>query len=227
MLAAYLSQEEIPAWIDNELGLGERWEDVIVQRITNSRVVLVLMSESSRASDYVLKEIRLASELGKRVAPILLNGTPFTELEGLQRVNFFETIHTRSNFVEQLRDIVAPGMTPSSELQRRRLEDYCLVLFGTHFFADQRGTGVQVGMGLHVDRGIKPDHPLGDLDELDWGEVFSYLREKLPEKDLKFALGVDYGARFPTVNDFVNFLADELSWADIRRLAGQVGFVTH
>jgi hypothetical protein len=32
-LAAFLAQEEIPAWVDNQLEFGDRWEDVIEQRI--------------------------------------------------------------------------------------------------------------------------------------------------------------------------------------------------
>jgi TIR domain len=38
--AAYLAQEEIPPWVDNQLEFGERWEDVIMERLQGCTVFL-------------------------------------------------------------------------------------------------------------------------------------------------------------------------------------------
>lgn len=217
-LASYLEQEEIPPWVDNQLKLGDSWDNIIVKRIKECSVFLLCMSSESDKSEYVHKELKLAQEFKKTIIPILLDEILFNEVKDINFIRFLDTIHTRSNFVEQLRDLVAPSMVPSINLQQRRVNEYCLGIFSV--IEGVQGSGVHIGFGLDYDFGITLTHPLKGLDELDWAEVFANIKKKLPHKNF-FNIKNDYSSLFPTIGDFAIFLKKNLNWEDIRKLSGK------
>lgn len=215
--AAYLAQEEIPPWIDNRLEYGESWEDVILRRIAGCKVFLVVMSPESRDSAFVKREIETALDLCKLVIPVLLAGEPFPSLLQYQYVNLLDTDHPHSRFIERLRDLLAPGQIPSRQLQRRRVEHFILPVFEEALEVPQLPR-VSLGIGFDKAFAVQPEQSLRKLDEMNWMEIFMIIRERLPNRDLHCPLGTDFDARFPTIQAFIDFLMNTLTWDEIRAL---------
>ena len=119
---AYLTQEEISPWRDNQLKLGELWEDVIADRIRQCSVFMIAMSDDARESRFVRQEIGLARAERKPIIPILLNGEPFEELTQCQYVHFSHI--DSGGFVEELRDLLHPTQIPSVTVQHRRANSF-------------------------------------------------------------------------------------------------------
>src|SRR4051812_38969520 len=71
-LAEKLRASGYDPWIDQHQIHGTmRWGKEIVQAITSSKLVAVLISSSSLASDNVMKEMTLAAEKHKKLLPIM------------------------------------------------------------------------------------------------------------------------------------------------------------
>jgi hypothetical protein len=112
-LAAYLAQEEIPPWVDNQLEYGEAWEQIIVQRIKDCTVFLIAMSPESKQSAYVSQEVDLALSLHKLIVPILISGEPFPQLSPYQFVNLLDTDKSQNRFIERMRQLLTPDQIPN------------------------------------------------------------------------------------------------------------------
>jgi hypothetical protein len=215
--AKYLAYEEIPPFIDGELEYGDAWETVLVDRIKRSELLMVLMSGNSRNSEFVKREIQIALGERKRIVPILVDGEPFEQLKELQHIRLLDTVHPRTRFIEHLRKLLAPNQIPSAALQRRRLENFILDLFETTFGVDQ-GSRTYLGFGDDIAFNVSLDKPLSDIDELDWGEVFSSIRERIPDLKIDTRFGKNYSERYPTIKALVDDLYGNLTWMDISKL---------
>jgi hypothetical protein len=91
-LAKNLRQAGANIWLDQlDISPGSRWDKSIQDALTNSKVLLVILSKTSVASDNVLDEVSFALEEGKRVVPVLLENCeiPF-RLRRLQYADFTE-----------------------------------------------------------------------------------------------------------------------------------------
>jgi hypothetical protein len=77
---------------------------------------------------------------------------------------------------------------------------------------------VHLGFGLGQFFAVEPTDSLRDLDELDWLEAFQILHERLPHREFPFISGEDYGARYPTIEAFIDSLSAELTWEELRKL---------
>ena len=216
--AAYLAQEEIPPWVDNQLEFGETWEQVIFQRIQGCKVFLVMMSREAAESAFVNREIDAALSQQKLIIPILLDNEPFPKLQEYQSFKLLDTDAPRSRFIERLRDLLTPGTIPSEQVQSRRVEHFVLPIFEEVLELHQP---VRVSLGIGFDKhfNVQPQQSLaGKLDELNWMEIFMILRERLPHRDLHCPLGTDFDTAFPTIQAFIDFLLDRLTWNEIRVL---------
>ena len=83
-LGTHLDDLAIPNWYDNEIISGERWANVIVERLTGSTVVIVVMTPDGLRSEWVGREIGLAKQQGKPILPLRFYGEPFANLADLQ-----------------------------------------------------------------------------------------------------------------------------------------------
>lgn len=64
------------SWIDIKgIESGEQFVNVIIQAIDGAKVVLFMISESSMRSEYTKKEIMYAKNVGKKVVPVILDGS--------------------------------------------------------------------------------------------------------------------------------------------------------
>ena len=71
-LANWLEGHGVVVWFDHDIDYGVKWEDEIINKLDSSAVVLVVMSDSSRKSDWVSKEIDHAKKQKLRIYPLLL-----------------------------------------------------------------------------------------------------------------------------------------------------------
>lgn len=74
-------------WLDQHIEYGDKWQEVVEDHVTRCRAFVLVMTEHSRESDWVDKEIELAKEHGKPIFPILLEGEPWPEMEEYQFVD--------------------------------------------------------------------------------------------------------------------------------------------
>lgn len=62
-------------WMDMEgIESGSQFQDVIISAINETKIVVLLLSESSMKSPWVKREINFANEKGKKVVPINIDG---------------------------------------------------------------------------------------------------------------------------------------------------------
>lgn len=89
-------------WIDkDDIKGGSKWEKMIQEAVTACDVFLVIVSEHSNDSNWVMRETILAENLKKFRVPIMLSGDmPFRLLE-LQYIDF------RADYSGGLRDLLA------------------------------------------------------------------------------------------------------------------------
>ncbi|MEZ6006460.1 MAG: SUMF1/EgtB/PvdO family nonheme iron enzyme [Planctomycetota bacterium] len=65
----------IPCWIaPRDIPAGERFVEAIVRALGESHAVVVVVSERSAASRYVLAEVKRAFEEGRKIVPVRLDG---------------------------------------------------------------------------------------------------------------------------------------------------------
>lgn len=91
-LAKNLRQAGAKVWLDQlDISPGTRWDKAIENALTESKVLLVILSKTSVDSDNVLDEVSFALEEGKTVVPVLLEDCeiPF-RLRRLQYADFTE-----------------------------------------------------------------------------------------------------------------------------------------
>ncbi len=66
-------------WFDqSDIQAGDRWRDRIVNGVRDAKVVVLVLSPDSAASQYVQMELNLALESGKKVIPILYRPAKLT-----------------------------------------------------------------------------------------------------------------------------------------------------
>lgn len=71
----FLLQDEISVWTDEHLKIGtEQWQKEIENAIQNSSCLVVLLSPSAKASEWVGREISYAEEINKQIIPVLIKG---------------------------------------------------------------------------------------------------------------------------------------------------------
>jgi hypothetical protein len=86
-LARKLRAEGVAVWYDPDLAAGQRWVQILAERISEASAMIVVVSPESARSAFVEKEILFAQDLGKRLLPVLVRDTANLLLQGYQRVD--------------------------------------------------------------------------------------------------------------------------------------------
>ena len=106
-LAKFLGERGITAWFDRELVAGERWRNVLSERIDARSAMIVVMTPEADASVWVSREYAWAEKREVPVLPILLRGTPFFGLVNLHYEDATADSMPSDKFVERLRHLIA------------------------------------------------------------------------------------------------------------------------
>jgi tellurium resistance protein TerD len=83
-LVRYLRGQGVEVWTDTAIYFGDRWSEVIEEKIDSCAAFVVVMSPAARESAWVDREVLHALEQGKRVFPLLLSGRKLFVVGNLQ-----------------------------------------------------------------------------------------------------------------------------------------------
>ena len=113
LLVNQLIQAGVQCWMDNQIPSGERWEQVLRDKITTSSAVIVVVSPDAARSTWVDREVRYARRLGKRIMPIRYRGGRMDAVEHLQFGSASEAGVPSDDFIDRLRSLppYVPAMT--------------------------------------------------------------------------------------------------------------------
>lgn len=114
-LAAYLRARGVGVWLDDELVSGDRWEQVIKERIDGCAAFVVVMTPDAEESAWVRRELARAQDRGKPVFPVLLEGDVFFRLADVHAEDVRGGGLPGDRFVGALRGLVAPRPDPVPE----------------------------------------------------------------------------------------------------------------
>ncbi len=101
-LAAYLESCGLTVWYDHSLTAADHWTSVIEREIRACRVLIIVMSPHSADRVWVEREFHLAEELGKILAPLLLQGSRFWYLAERQFEDVSGGVMPSRSFIERL-----------------------------------------------------------------------------------------------------------------------------
>lgn len=91
--------------MDNQIPSGERWEQVLRDKIATSNAVIVVVSPAAANSTWVGREVRYALRLGIQIMPIRYRGGRMDVLEHLQFGSISEAGVPSNDFIDRLRGL--------------------------------------------------------------------------------------------------------------------------
>jgi hypothetical protein len=134
-LMEYLRGHGLSVWADDRIDYGDRWWRTIVANLRNCVALVVVMTPDSEKSKWVEGEIMFADELEKPIYPILLKGSRFPLLIGMQYHDVTDRSMPPSDFVDALRRAsgeASPGTQRNArdQVQRTRGRSFWQRLVG-------------------------------------------------------------------------------------------------
>lgn len=106
-LAGKLRNDGFEVWIDDRIQSGDDWWDTIDKAISDAIAFIVIMTPSSKDSNWVKREILLADDRKKPVFPLLLEGENWSFYVHTQYENLSNYSLPTPVFVERLRQAIA------------------------------------------------------------------------------------------------------------------------
>jgi hypothetical protein len=108
-LVGRLRARGLTVWTDQGVRVGTQWVREIERQIIDCAAFVPVMSEGSNEANWVDREIDLAEEQKKPIAPLLLSGRPFFRLRHLQ----YEDVRTGNmpseEFIAGLQAMIEEG----------------------------------------------------------------------------------------------------------------------
>lgn len=110
-LAEFLAGQGLPVWYDSGIGPGQRFDQIIAQKIENSAAVVVIVTPASMRSAWVAREISYAIEKYKPLVLLMLQRceTPLA-LAGIHYDDVTDGSMPSTSFVAGLRALVDPSV---------------------------------------------------------------------------------------------------------------------
>jgi len=87
MLVEALRKQELPWWLDNKIDYRDQWTREIEENLKKCQVFLLVMSPSSKESDWVQRELTFAQDLKKPIFPLLLAGERWFQVINIQIID--------------------------------------------------------------------------------------------------------------------------------------------
>lgn len=112
LLLDALEYRGISYWYDKHLDWDASWwRDDVRPHLQNAHAVVVVMSESSERSPWVLREITVASESGAPMFPILVDGDVIADLDDRQYLDLSDGSHIPADWLDALAERIRRGRT--------------------------------------------------------------------------------------------------------------------
>lgn len=109
-----LKKRELEGWMDVKLRPGEQWDEVIETRINECDVFIIIVSEDSKKSRWVKKELLHAQDKNKPVFPLLLRGSRWMLIQDLNCVDVAGGYLPHESFFDEIKRIVAKNSSAAS-----------------------------------------------------------------------------------------------------------------
>jgi serine/threonine protein kinase len=109
-LANELRRLNIDIWIDQDIEKGSDWGDSIENALKETDIMLLILSEASVISEYVIHEWSFFMGLGKPIYPFILHSSPPKDIHSrLQRLQHIMGTDDMFNDVARIIDALAGG----------------------------------------------------------------------------------------------------------------------
>lgn len=103
----WLERSGYKCWLDVDgMFSGVSYKKVIVDAIKRSKVLLFMSSENSNRSRNVVSEVSVAVEYGKKIIPVRLDMTPYSESIEYDIINHDYVVYDKSRMEESNRDML-------------------------------------------------------------------------------------------------------------------------
>jgi formylglycine-generating enzyme required for sulfatase activity len=117
-LADDLKRKGFEVWIDDRIDYGTKWPQAIEDHVDACAAFIVLMTPSSKGSDWVHNELARAKRTGKPVFPLILEGDPWLAVEATQYVDLRDGQLPPPEFYDRLGQVLpTPGDTIESRAE--------------------------------------------------------------------------------------------------------------
>ncbi len=107
-----LRENGLEVWLDVHLRSGEDWDDALESQIIGTDHMIIVLSETSAASDNVKNEMRFALDKGKQIHPILYK--PCSVPLSMRRMHYID--FTALDYDKALQRLVQDIKTEKSEI---------------------------------------------------------------------------------------------------------------
>lgn len=106
-ISQMLKEGGFQVWTDAEIKPGEKWDTLISEHLHEASAIIVLLSESLKASKYTLLEIGMAMGMDKKVIPISLTERGEDPLRFFQRSDIIDGSRmTKEDLIAMLRTTI-------------------------------------------------------------------------------------------------------------------------
>jgi hypothetical protein len=129
-LEKHLIEEGFNVWIDHRIDYGSQWTETIENAIDACDAYIVIMSNDSKKSPWVQREVIHAEKRRKPFFPLLLNGEAWFSLGNIQYVDVTDRLLPPEKFYKRLEKVtprkkiiaVVPPTSVSSAQSKQRLK---------------------------------------------------------------------------------------------------------
>jgi hypothetical protein len=121
-LVEAIKKQELTWWVDNKIDYGDQWTREIEENLKKCQVFLLVMSPSSKESDWVKRELTFAQQLKKPIFPLLLDGEIWFQVIDIQIIDvkggklppdiFFNKVRSKLNIQTAQSTAATPIPTP-------------------------------------------------------------------------------------------------------------------
>ncbi|MBL7255957.1 TIR domain-containing protein [Actinoplanes sp. LDG1-01] len=118
-LAELLTKADLNAWYDHDIDVGERWVEVVREKIVGCVALIVIMTPDAERSRWVQREVRLAECEGKPILPLLRSGEVWFSLNDCHYGDVRDGELPGAEFVDQLKALCQPKQTAPARNARR------------------------------------------------------------------------------------------------------------
>lgn len=106
-LSQHLAAAGVVCWFDERLEFSQPWLAVIEDRIERCAALVVVVTNESKISPWVERELLLAEQLRKSIFPLQLGENRWWRLSDIQTIEIDGWRMPGPGFIEQIRQVVA------------------------------------------------------------------------------------------------------------------------
>jgi hypothetical protein len=179
-----LRSKEYDVWIDeSEIGAGMAWETEIYNRLLVSDVLLLAIGPGTSKSEWVRREIALATALGIAIVPL---GYDMTQDEFGAELKELQIEHIQGKLTQNIKHAAKEALLQEIDLDIRRARETTLRDQARVFasFSDRRNTGLDLTR-VRVDDDGRLSTKIGRCEI---GVIYGRIEEYSPEPDVAIAL---------------------------------------